>query len=159
LSGFEEFYWDDFQGGRFPIARPRDERFLNLGLLLTSDIQRHGAEALEVLQLVELAREGKDDIPEWGGNATFTCFRPDGVEITDLSLDPRTQHYSLDEVHDSLIQYWDFLCPTIEERRRSLQEWAEFYTREHPEVTDPLHPCMAHLPLATSALPYTPRPR
>jgi len=147
MSGFEEFYWYEVSGVQFPTGRPRDERFLNLGLLLTSDIHADGAIALEALQLVELAREGKDDLEEWLGNATSAYFRPDGVEITDLGPDPQTQHYSLDEVHASLIHYWKFICPSTEERRAALQEWARRYTMEYPETPDPQHPCLAHLPM------------
>lgn len=144
MSVFGEFYWDEHQGRRYPAGRPREERFLNLALLVTTDIYTDHSSALEALQLVEEARAGRDDLPEWLGDSTSAYFRPSGVTITDLGPDPQPQHYTLDEVHETLVQYWVFLCPTAEERRASLQEWADFYAKNDP---NPRHPCLDHLPL------------
>ena len=141
MSKIEGFYWD----GRFPTANFRDARLRNLAGLLTSDIQRDGAGVLDALDLVEQARGGRSDIEEWLGNSTSAYFRPDGVTITDLGPDPVTTAYSLDEVHEALVGYWVFLCPSSEERRRSLEQWAQLYEQEHPGAGHP-HLCLEHLP-------------
>ncbi|MGH3376216.1 MAG: hypothetical protein ACRDP6_15890 [Actinoallomurus sp.] len=73
MSKIEGFYWD----GRFPTANFRDARLRGLAGLLTSDIQRDGAGALDALDLVEQARGGRSDIEEWLGNSTSAYFRPD----------------------------------------------------------------------------------
>ena len=67
------------------------------------------------------------------------------MTITDLGPWPVTTTYSLDEVHEALLEYWEFLCPTSEERRRSLEQWGHLYQREHPGTENP-HPCLEHLP-------------
>ena len=141
MSKIEGFSWD----GRFPTANFRDARLRGLAGLLTSDIQRDGAGVLDALDLVEQARGGKADIEEWLGNSTSACFRPDGVTVTDLGPRPVTTTYSLDEVHEALLAYWEFLRPTGEERRRSLEQWALLDEREHPGARRP-HPCLEHLP-------------
>ncbi|SEG78184.1 hypothetical protein SAMN04489712_11242 [Thermomonospora echinospora] len=148
MSGIDGFYWwGESPGARFPTARLKDDRYRNLAGLLTSDIQTHGAGVLDALLLVEQARGGRTDIEEWVGNSTSAYFRPDGVSITDLGPEPQTQRYSLGEVHEALIKYWEFLCPSGGERRSALEEWARSYRQEHPQTTDPQHPCLAHLPL------------
>ena len=95
---------------------------------------------------MDLVEKGRTDIEEWLGNATSAYFRPDGVTITDLGPTEEETEYSLDEVHDALIMYWEFLCPAGEERRKALEEWAGFYEREHPGAWAS-HPCSGHLPL------------
>jgi hypothetical protein len=91
-------------------------------------------------------RPKQDHIEEWLGNSTSAYFRPDGVTITGLGPQPETAKYSLEEVHGTLLTYWLFLCPTGEERRQALEEWARCDEREHPG-TQASHPCMGHLPL------------
>jgi hypothetical protein len=148
VSGVDGFYWwDGLPGARLPAARLRDDRYRHLASLLTSDIQTHGASVLDALLLVEQAQAGRTDLEEWLGNSTSAYFRPDGVSITDLGPKPETQRYPLDEVHEALIEYWGFLCPSGGERRCALEDWAGLYRREHPEVPDPQHPCLTHLPL------------
>jgi hypothetical protein len=147
VSGIEGFYWWDAPGGSLPAARLRDDRSRNLATLITGDVRTDGASLLEALMLVEWARGGKDDIEEWEGDSTAAEFRPDGVTITDLGPDPKSERYSLDEVHQALIAYWEFLFTSPGARQGALAAWAREYEQEFPGVTDPRHPCLGHLPV------------
>ncbi|TDB91918.1 hypothetical protein E1264_00155 [Actinomadura sp. KC216] len=147
MPGIKEFYWWDAPGGALPSARLDDDRFRNLAGLLTSDIRNDGAGLLEALMLVEWARDGRQDIDDWEGDSTAAEFRPDGVLISDLGPDPKTEQYSLDEVHEALIRYWQFIFPGTGERRNALEAWARAFEQENPDVENPQHPCLPHLPL------------
>lgn len=147
MSGINEFYWWEAPGGNLPSARLGDDRFLNLASMLTSDIRTDGASLLDALMLVEWARDGRRDIDEWEGDSTAAEFLPDGVAITDLGPEQKTQRYSLDEVHEALIRYWRFLFPGAAERQNALKAWARAYEQEYPDAQNPQHPCVVHLPL------------
>ncbi|MFI0406049.1 hypothetical protein [Actinomadura sp. 3N508] len=147
MAGIEGFCWWDAPGGVLPSARLDDERFRALADLLTSDIRTDRAGLLEALMLVEWAREGRAGIDEWQGDSSVAEFRPDGVLITDLGPDPKTEQYSLDEVHEALVRYWQFIFPGTGQRQSALEAWARGFERENPGGENPRHPCLAHLPL------------
>ncbi|MBW8485555.1 hypothetical protein [Actinomadura parmotrematis] len=138
---FERAYRD----GRVVTERPDDPRLINLATMLSSDIGGWGVPLLEALDLVERARAGHDS-GEWTANATSARYRPDGVTVTDLGPKPQRVRYSLDEVHQALLEYWEFLFPESGGRRKAVEEWAYWYEREHPGADHP-HPCLDHLPL------------
>jgi hypothetical protein len=116
-----------------PTARLEGARFRVLVSWLTTDVQNDPVELLEVLDQVEQARRGRSEAEEWEGNAYAAEISPDGLAIEGFYEEDPPVRYSLEEAHPVLVQYWEFLAPSADDRSRLVAEWEKQYVRVHPD--------------------------
>ncbi len=116
-----------------------DPRLFDLGAWLTSDIQNYAPDCLDLLSCVEDMWSGRSTAEEWEGNAYLAQFSPTGVLAENLHVPGRMTTYPLDEAHQTMLRYLDFIAPTPEAKARAVDVWEK--ENERP------HPCRAHLAL------------
>ena len=116
-----------------------DEAWSALGSFLTSDIQRSTWHLVDILAVLEDARDGRLQSEPLSGNSWEGEVTRSQLTLQDLTSDDWAGTYSWDQAHDALLAYWDYLSPSSEKKAVDLRQW------EHSEKRD--HPCRRHLAL------------
>ena len=128
------FLRDQYNG---PDYRVLDDAYSALGSMLVSDVQNDTLWCLRILGWVEDMRSGRPSNDQWGGNSWSAELAPDGLHLQDLYSDDWRGDYSLDEAHDVVLKYFDFLAPGTGEKERAIAAWEAEAGR--------VHPCRPHL--------------
>ncbi len=134
MGGKLNFFRDQYDA---PEYTTDDVHLRDLGTWLTTDVQNYAPDCLDLLACVEDVQSGRSAAEEWEGNAYYARFTPTGVVAENLHVPGRMTTYPLDEAHQAMLHYLEFLAPTPEGKARSLDVWEK--ENERP------HPCRGHL--------------
>ena len=120
-----------------PSFETADDAYSAIGSLMTSDIQAIEEWCLLLLSLVEDVKSGAEESQSWEGNSWTADILPNGVHLQDLHSDDWSGDYTLDQAHEVMLQYWNFLMPDRDGKARAIEKWESEEGRTHP--------CRAHL--------------
>ncbi|GIF11784.1 hypothetical protein [Actinoplanes teichomyceticus] len=105
--------------------RVDSKRFVRIGSQLVSDIQGYAPDCINLLECIDEVAAGRAEYTEYEGNsAVFRCH-PGGVTIESLGPVPDPATYTFEEARAVVLQYFDFLAPTREEKERNVVAWEQ----------------------------------
>ncbi|MFU8853169.1 hypothetical protein ACNAW0_19585 [Micromonospora sp. SL1-18] len=124
----------EFQRNQYgaPSMKTRDGHFRALGSQLVSDIQTYAPDCLELLQCIDDAVSGPSGYEEFEGNSAVVRCTADGVTVESLGPLPSVTTYTVDEARDVILQYFAFLAPSAEDKKRHVAAWERENGRPFP---------------------------
>ncbi|MEU1644078.1 hypothetical protein [Micromonospora zamorensis] len=108
-----------------PTMTSGDRRFRDLASQLTSDIQSYAPDCLELLQCIDDVVSGRSAYEEYEGNSAVVRCTPTGVTVDSLGPVPSGTTYTVDEAREVILTYFDFLAPSVQDRKRHLATWEQ----------------------------------
>jgi len=115
-----------------PSFEATDDAYSAIGSMLTSDIQSIEEWCLLLLSLVEDVKSGQESSQSWEGNSWTADILPGGLHLQDLNSDDWTGDYTLDQAHEVMLAYWNFLIPQPDAKTRAIEKWESDEGRRHP---------------------------
>ncbi|MCZ7374979.1 hypothetical protein [Micromonospora sp. WMMC250] len=119
----------DIEFGRNQFGAPTmtrgDRRFRDFASQLTSDIQNYAPDCLELLQCIDDVVSGRSAYEEFEGNSSVVRCTSAGVTVESLGPVPSGTTYGVDEARSLILTYFDFLAPSVEDRKRHLRTWEQ----------------------------------
>ncbi|WP_157563407.1 hypothetical protein [Micromonospora chokoriensis] len=102
-----------------------ERHFLDLASQLASDIQSYAPDCLELLQCIDDVASGRCAYEEFEGNSSVVRCTPAGVTVQSLGPVPSGTTYTVDEARAVILNYFNFLAPSVEDRKRHLGTWEQ----------------------------------
>jgi hypothetical protein len=109
-----------------------DDAWSAFGSFLTADLQTSTWTVLDILEAVEWVRQGRSRLEEIAGNSWTGTITPGGLHLQDLYSDDWSGDYSLDDAHEGLIAYWNYLTADLGAKAVALEKRESGKGRPHP---------------------------